>query len=399
MSGKRFKAALVVAGVGVASLAAAPSASADPVVTTASGADAAAIQAAVDAYRNSLGANNGGGPAQPAGRREINWDGVPDERSAPSFMPEGQFRARGALFSTPGIGVQVSGDDDNDGGNPDADPDQIEFANLNAGYPGAFAPFSAERLFAAVGSNVIDTEFVIPATDTPAQTNGFGVVFTDVDVAGQTTIELLDPAGESLGTFAAPASAGDEDLSFLGIKLDPGVGAVSARITSGNAALGVADVTQGGAADVVATDDFIYGEPQAIPEPEPEPEPPAPAPEQPDTDDPQLTVEGVDDEVRPGAFAKGLRLEVTTDEPATIDARLVATTRRVELARGETRRVKANVLLAEKSLGLEAGERRLRVKPKRKVVRGADELKAELRVAATDTAGNRTVVRRKISVG
>jgi hypothetical protein len=387
MPSKRLTATLVLAAAGAVSIAAAPAASAAPVVTTATGANAADIQAAVDAYRNSLGANNGGGPAQPAGRREINWDGVPDDRSAPSFMPEGQFRGRGALFTTPGIGVQVSGDDNDDGGNPDADADLVEFANLNAGYPAAFAPFSAERLFAPVGSNVTDTEFVIPATDTQAQTNGFGVVFTDVDTAGQTTIELLDSDGDSLGTYDAPASAGNEDLSFLGIKLDPGVGATSARITTGGAALGGADITQGGAADAVAMDDFIYGEPQPVPAAEP------------DTEGPQLTVDGVAKELRPGKFAKGLKLKLTTDEAATIDARLVATTRSVELARGEIRRVKADVLLDEKAIEVDAGERRLKLKPKRSVVRGANRLKAELRIAATDADGNRTVLRRKIKVG
>ena len=136
MPSKRLTATVAVAVAGAASIAAVPAASGAPVVTEASGANAAAIQATVDAYRNSLGVNNGTGPAQPAGRREINWDGVPDDRSAPSFMPEGQFRGRGALFTTPGIGVQVSGDDNDDAGAPDADPDQVEFANLNAGYPG-----------------------------------------------------------------------------------------------------------------------------------------------------------------------------------------------------------------------------------------------------------------------
>ena len=387
MPSKRFTATLVLAAAGAVSVAAAPAASADPVVTTATGANAAAIQAAVDAYRNSLGVNNGAGPAQPAGRREINWDGVPDDRSAPSFMPEGQFRGRGAVFTTPGTGVQVSGDDDNDGGGPDADPDLVEFANLNAGYPGDFAPFSVERLFAPVGSNVTETEFVIPATDTQAETNGFGVVFTDVDVPSQTTIELLDSEGESLGVFAAPASAGSEDLSFLGIKLDPGVGATSARIETGEAALGGVDITGGGPADMVAMDDFIYGEPQPVPAAEP------------DRDGPRLRVDGVDRNVRLRAFVKGLKLELTTDEPATIAAKLVATTRLVEFAPGQVERVKANVLLADRSLGLDEGERRLKLTPKRSALGGAEELKAKLRVTATDTAGNRTVERRKISVG
>jgi hypothetical protein len=370
-------AAVVAAGV-----AAAP-ASAAPVVTQATGANAAAIQGAVDAYRNSLGANNGVNPAAATGRREINWDGVPDDRSAPSFMPEGQFRARGALFGTPGLGVQVSGDDDNDGGNPDADPDQVEFTNLNATYATAFAPFSPERLFAPVGSNVTDVEFVVPGSDTPAVTNGLGVVFTDVDQAGPTKIELLDADGASLGTYPVPATAGDESLSFLGIALDPGVRAASARITTGGAALGDPDITQGGSSDVVAMDDFIYGEPQ-----------PAPA-KQADTVGPQVKLSGVAKKVDLKALRKGLKVGVNTDESATIDARLTARARNVELGR----RASATVLLAEKSLGLGSGDRQLKLKPARAALRGADKVRAELRIVATDASGNRTTVTRTIKAG
>jgi hypothetical protein len=370
-------AAVVAAGV-----AAAP-ASAAPVVTQATGANAAAIQGAVDAYRNSLGANNGGNPAAANGRREINWDGVPDDRSAPSFMPEGQFRARGALFTTPGLGVQVSGDDDNDGGNPDADPDQVEFTNLNATYATAFAPFSPERLFAPVGSNVTDVEFVVPGSDTPAETNGLGVVFTDVDQAGPTKVELLDADGSSLGTFPVPATAGDESLSFLGIALDPNVRAASARITTGSAALGNPDITQGGSADVVAMDDFIYGEPQPVPAKQADP---------PDTAGPQVTISGVAKKVGLDALRKGLKVGVKTDEPAAIDARLTAKARNVELAR----RASATVLLAEKSLGLGSGDRQLKLKPARAALRGADRVRAQLRIVAADASGNRTTVTRTV---
>jgi hypothetical protein len=364
-------AAVVAAGV-----AAAP-ASAAPVVTQATGANAAAIQGAVDAYRNSLGANNGGNPAAASGRREINWDGVPDDRSGPSFMPEGQFRGRGALFTTPGLGVQVSADDDNDGGNPDADPDQVEFTNVNPTYATAFAAFSPERLFAPIGSNVTDVEFVVPGSDTPAVTNGLGVVFTDVDQAGPTKIELLAADGASLGTFPVPAAGGNESQSFLGIALDPGVRAASARITTGTAALGGPDVTQGGSADVVVMDDFIYGEPQ-----------PAPA----DTAGPRVTLSGVAKKVDLEALRKGLKVGVNTDERATVDARLTARARNVELAR----RASATVLLAEKSLGLGAGDRQLKLKPARAALRGADKLRAQLRIVATDASGNRTTVTRKI---
>jgi hypothetical protein len=295
-------------------------------------------------------------------------------------MPEGQFRARGALFTTPGLGVQVSGDDDNDGGNPDADPDQVEFTNLNATYATAFAPFSPERLFAPVGSNVTDVEFVVPGSDTPAVTNGLGVVFTDVDLAGPTKIELLDADGASLGTFPVPATGGDESLSFLGIALDPGVRAASARITTGTAPLGGPDLNQGGPADVVVMDDFIYGEPQPTPV------------KQADMIGPQVTLSGVAHKVGLGALRKGLTVGVRTDEPAAIEARLTASARNVEFAR----RASATVLLAEKSLGLGSGDRQLKLKPARAALRGADRVRAQLRIVATDASGNQTTVTRTV---
>ena len=73
------------------------------------------ITAAVERYRTLLGPDNGGEPgSKPTGRREINWDKVPDEFAAPDFLPPDFFnaskapRARGAHLLTPGRGVQVS---------------------------------------------------------------------------------------------------------------------------------------------------------------------------------------------------------------------------------------------------------------------------------------------------
>ena len=61
----------------VASFGFATQAIAGPVVREATGANAAAIQAAVDQFRNDLGNPNNGNAAgsQAGGRREINWDG------------------------------------------------------------------------------------------------------------------------------------------------------------------------------------------------------------------------------------------------------------------------------------------------------------------------------------
>ena len=228
-------------------------------VHAASGANAAAIQPAVQACRDDLGALN-----QPGGRREINWDGVPDNRSAPNDLPPNFFNVnapRGTVFFTPGSGTQVSADSDNPANAP------IEFGNLNAAHPDSFQPFSAPRLFTAIGSNVVDVHLFVPATATPAVSNGFGVVFSDVDLAGSSSIEFIDARGKSLGEYDVPAGP-NGGLSFLcvtGFKIkDNGKGAPAlVRITSGNVAPSAAG-SDGGGVDVAVTDDFILGEPQAF---------------------------------------------------------------------------------------------------------------------------------------
>jgi PEP-CTERM motif len=224
---------------------------------TATGANAAAIQATVDAYRTALGANNGVGGTFPTGRREINWDGVPAAFSAPNNLPPDFFNVnspRGVVFSTPGTGFQVSAD---------GVTTPIEFGNLNAAYPDQFTTFSPVKLFTPLGSNLTDVSFFIPGTNTPATTRGFGAVFTDVDLATSSSITAFDANGSSLGTFSVPAQ--NQGLSFLGLLADgstPFFGRV--RIASGNVAPGPLDSAT---LDAAVMDDFVYGEPTAVPEP------------------------------------------------------------------------------------------------------------------------------------
>jgi hypothetical protein len=237
-----------------------------PVVFSAAGADAASIQATVDTFRVSLGTLNPNVPGSlGSGRREINWDGVPDALSAPNAFPGNFFnanvagRARGVEFTTPGVGFQVSANA--------ASGTAAEFGNIDASYPGIFTTFSAQRLFTAIGSNIVDVNFFVPGSATAALTRGFGVVFTDVDLANTTSIEYFDSSNNSLGQFFAARFAGDETLSFLGVNFTDGNVIARARITSGNTALSPGNTS----GDLVVMDDFIYGEPtlsaQQIPEP------------------------------------------------------------------------------------------------------------------------------------
>ncbi len=236
-------------------------ASAAPVTYSGAGGSAAAVQGVVDSFRADLGTlNPNTAGSVGSGRREINWDAVPGGFAAPNSLPANFFNAnspRGVEFATPGTGFQVSANDP---------PSLRDFGNINPAYPSLFAPFSPQRLFTALDSNVVDVRFFVPGSITPALTNAFGSVFTDVDLADTTSIQYFDAAGASLGTFFAPAAAGDETLSFVGVRFTEGAVISRVRITSGNQALSAAAPT----GDVVVMDDFIYGEPavaRRLPEP------------------------------------------------------------------------------------------------------------------------------------
>jgi len=233
------------------------SASAGVITFSSSGSNAAAIQTTVDAYRTALGTLNPNvAGSAGSGRREINWDGVPDALSAPNNLPANFFNVnspRGVVFSTPGTGFEVSG---NAGVAP------IEFDNINATYSGIFQTFSAQRLFTPIGSNVMDVNFFVPGSGTASYTSAFGAVFADVDLANTTSLQFFDTNNISLGTFFVPTS--NTGLSFLGIQFNAGERVGRVRITTGNAALGGNDSSTN---DMVVMDDFIYAEPAAVPEP------------------------------------------------------------------------------------------------------------------------------------
>jgi hypothetical protein len=233
-------------------------AQAAPVVFEAAGATAADIQDAVDDFRDFLGPLNPNAVGSfPSGRREINWDGVPDAFAAPNALPPGFFNAnspRGAVFFTPGTGFQVSADSANPTNTP------ILFGNLQASFPQRFRAFSPERLFSAVGSNVVETLFFVPGSVEAATVTGFGVVFTDVNRADSTKIEFVNARGSVFFTRdVLPGGTQPGSFSFLGVAFDGGERAYMVRITSGNRA------ARAPAGDVAMMDDFIYAEPQPLP--------------------------------------------------------------------------------------------------------------------------------------
>ncbi len=212
-----------------------------PLIRAGAGADGPAIQAIVDQFRADLGP-----------RREINWDAVPDNFAAPNFLPGDFFNSRGAFFSTPGTGVQVSADSTN------STSTAVRFGNINPTYPAIFKTFSAERLFSPIGSAIVDLTFFVPGTNVPAAVKGFGAVYADADLVDATSFQYFDAQGNSLGSFSIPVS--NNGLSFLGVSFDSPI-VRRVRIVYGNSALGPND---GNGTDVAVMDDFIYGEPEAI---------------------------------------------------------------------------------------------------------------------------------------
>ncbi len=240
----------------IAALAMAASANATQTFS-ASGATPADIQATVDQFRAGLGANNGVGGSFSGGRREINWDGVPDAFSSPNALPGNFFNAnspRGLTMTTPGTGFRVSADSSNPTNTP------IRFGEIDPLIPGNFTPFSEQRLFTSMGSTITDVRFFIPGTSIPATVLGFGVVFTDVEFADTTFFQMYDSNDQPVGGVVAPTSV-NAGLSFIGMIRDvPEVARV--RIFSGSASL---DSGQGSSQDFVAMDDFIYGEPVPAP--------------------------------------------------------------------------------------------------------------------------------------
>ena len=224
-----------------------------------SGANVASITDTVNDFRAALGnPNNGNNPGPlPSGRREINWDGggPPVIDGTAPVTPFTVFQnTRGATFTTPGVGLTQAA----------ATGGLLSLDLINPTYAALFAPFSANRLFAPIGSNITDGAFSLPGTGgtTPAGVMGFGAVFSDVDLAG-TSIAFTTTAGGI--TLAVPTFSGDQTFSFLGILLAPGEGLItSVRIVTGTTALGPSE-TPG--VDLVVMDDFLYAEPRLVPGP------------------------------------------------------------------------------------------------------------------------------------
>lgn len=222
----------------------------DPMVFSAKG----NITAKVTEFKNLLGPANIT-PGVTTGRREINWDGVPDAM-------DGQ-KLPGDFFNPVGAGAQTSLQRGIVyAGLNDAMVSKTNFSEVNANASGSFSTFSGNKGFAVVNSNQWPVTFEVAGQHTSATIKGFGAVFSDVDKDNSTAIEFFN-GSTSLGKFFVPAHDNTSTLSFLAVYF-PDQLVTDIKIShEGKLIDGENDITQGGTKDLVVMDDFIYSEPLA----------------------------------------------------------------------------------------------------------------------------------------
>ena len=211
------------------------------------------IAASVNEFRQLLGAQLNTAPGATGGRREINWEGVPDDllnqRLPGNFFNPTEPGAnvanqRGLIYSAAG-NFQVS---------------KTNFSEVNAKAADQFAAFSGNKIFANTGSNLWDVEFQVAGQAVAARVQGFGIVFSDVDLSNKTFLEFFRD-DKSLGQFFVPAHSAGSSFSFLGVYFKNDF-ITRVRVGhEGKLVDGEDDISEGGPLDLVAMDDFLYSEP------------------------------------------------------------------------------------------------------------------------------------------
>jgi len=207
----------------------------------------------LEEFRQLLGAQLNTAPGAVGGRREITWDGVPDDLvgkrlpddffnpTEPGSNPANQ---RGLIYTAPGS-FQVS---------------NSNFSETNPVAASQFSSFSGNKTFSNVGSNLWDVEFQVAGAASRASVRGFGIVFSDVDVAQSSSLEFFNE-DKSLGKFFVPVRASGSSFSFLGVYFKEET-VTRIRVShQGKLTDGQPDVTDGGPADLVVMDNFLYSEP------------------------------------------------------------------------------------------------------------------------------------------
>jgi len=224
----------------------------EPIIIKGSG----EINDEIDAFRNLLGDPLNNTTGVTGGRREIDWDGVPDDlmgQALPNdfFNPVGP----GAVVSRQRGLAYVSGGEfrvSNTG-----------FSDLNDSGADQLIPFSGDKVFANISSIDWEIEFEEPGQHIGASVRGFGAVFTDVDKESSVFLEFFNGT-KKLAKIFVPKKNDSSPHSFLGIYFSNGDVITRIRVHHGGRLIeNEKDITDGGSADLIALDNFFYDEPIA----------------------------------------------------------------------------------------------------------------------------------------
>jgi hypothetical protein len=211
------------------------------------------IQNDVEAFRNLLGPLNTM-PGATAGRREINWDAVPDSLLDVA-LPNNFFNQtgdnavaslqKGVTYSATGSFMVSS----------------TSFAKVNGDASSQFQAFSGSNTFANVTAAKWDVSFQKAGTTISAAIQGFGLVFSDVDEDNSTSLEFFN-GDKSLGKYFVPPHNTTSSFSFLGVYFKNGERITKVTVThDGFLSEGTKDISENGTKDLIVLDDFIYSEP------------------------------------------------------------------------------------------------------------------------------------------
>jgi hypothetical protein len=210
------------------------------------------INARLEEFRQLLGTQLNTAPGAVGGRREINWDGVPEELLNHK-LPEDFFNPTGAqAIIANQRGLRYSA-----GGNFQVS--KTSFAEVNADAAPQLTSFSGNKIFANISSKLWDVEFQVAGQALAASVKGFGIVFSDVDLPASTSLEFFN-GGRSLGKFFAPSKDGS-NFSFLGVYFKNEKITHIRVVHDGPLDQGQKDISNNGPADLVAMDNFLYNEP------------------------------------------------------------------------------------------------------------------------------------------
>jgi hypothetical protein len=215
------------------------------------------IENDVNSFRQLLGDPLNTTTGVTTGRREINWDGVPDSFIGKK-LPDDFFnptepgapvaRQRGLAYLPGGGEFRIS---------------NTSFVDLNPLAAGQFSSFSGNKTFANISSNLWPVDFQVAGQQKAAAVKGFGAVFSDVDLNNSTSLEFFNGT-KSLGKYFVPPHTTTSSFSFLGVYFKNGETITRVLVShKGFLSGGTKDVTDNGPDDLIVLDDFLYSEPLA----------------------------------------------------------------------------------------------------------------------------------------